>query len=467
LGSCRVQRSMATPDAEPINRDVAATMPKKMPRKLNESLLYTQDEDKGGWGRHDTFLRQALDSTNTAKSGFQSKSTRFKTPRAGVDQIYDIDSGSGNKRSMRLTVQESPRRLGAVFNETPRFSKDHTPATSALYDIGNNPISGTMEHKTEVTPRRYFGQFHSVVERGFDPRDGISGNVPDYDHGDGPKPAMSKLLKESPRKYCMMNSKEARGMDVDELVQPTQEYDTDTGAGLSIARRVELSGLEYSNMRSQVPRFDSSIEENPQDYRGQDSKTINKESKITPRRYHNIVTKTPRWDTSDDNQGGQDFYKVEVAHKKSISTGLATHPVRYGSSIGSQTARFPSEETGYGTMPGGDPDGMSYNTDTGLKMSFKKTVQASPRKYSQFRSKVPRFNADYMAKKKGKKLDMDAVYEAELKRVTGVREPAEYYIPNYGAHRGVSEMVKTSTRRYASSFQSKTPRFKGESTRMD
>jgi len=72
-----------------------------------------------------------------------------------------------------------------------------------------------------------------------------------------------------------------------------------------------------------------------------------------------------------------------------------------------------------------------------------------------------------MGKKKGKKLDMDAVYEAELKRVTGVREPAEYYIPNFGTHRGLSENVKRSTRRYASSFQSKTPRFRGEKAREE
>merc|ERR1711959_201252 len=102
---------------------------------------------------------------------------------------------------------------------------------------------------------------------------------------------------------------------------------------------------------------------------------------------------------------------------------------------------------------------MNYNTDTGGKMSFNKQVDRSARKYSQFRSKVPRFNSDSMGKKKGKKLDMDAVYEAELKRVTGVREPAEYYIPNYGAHRGVSEVVKRSPIKYASSFQSKTARF--------
>merc|ERR1712139_625192 len=92
---------------------------------------------------------------------------------------------------------------------------------------------------------------------------------------------------------------------------------------------------------------------------------------------------------------------------------------------------------------------------------------ASPRKYSQFRSKVPRFNSDSMGKKKGKKLDMDAVYEAELKRVTGVREPAEYYVPNYGTHKGISEQVRVSQVRYASSFQSKTPRFKEDKDKQD
>jgi len=88
------------------------------------------------------------------------------------------------------------------------------------------------------------------------------------------------------------------------------------------------------------------------------------------------------------------------------------------------------------------------------------SVGKSAQKYSLFRSKVPRFNSDTAGKKKGKKLDMDAVYEAELKRVTGVREPAEYYIPNFGTHRGLAETVKRSTRRYASSFSSKTQRFK-------
>ena len=88
------------------------------------------------------------------------------------------------------------------------------------------------------------------------------------------------------------------------------------------------------------------------------------------------------------------------------------------------------------------------------------SVNNSAQKYSLFRSKVPRFNSDTTGKKKGKKLDMDAVYEAELKRVTGVREPAEYYIPNFGTHRGLAETVKRSTRKYAASFSSKTPRFK-------
>jgi len=194
------------------------------------------------------------------------------------------------------------------------------------------------------------------------------------------------------------------------------------------------------------------------DFEAQSSKTIGKTLKETQMRYANVATKTPRFAAEDDNPGGQDFYKVDTAHKKSISNGIKTHPIRYRGSLGSQTARFASEETGYGARAGGDPDGMNYNTDCGLKQTFATQVEKGARKYSLFRSKVARFDTQ-IGKKKGKKLDMDAVYEAELKRVTGVREPAEYYIPNYGAHRGVSEVVKRSHIKYASSFQSKTPRF--------
>ena len=66
-------------------------------------------------------------------------------------------------------------------------------------------------------------------------------------------------------------------------------------------------------------------------------------------------------------QGGQDFYEVDTAHKKSIGAGIDKCPVRYKGSIGSQTARFAKNETGYGATEAGDPDGMNYNTDYGDK----------------------------------------------------------------------------------------------------
>jgi len=270
---------------------------------------------------------------------------------------------------------------------------------------------------------------------------------------------MQKNVLESPRKYAIMSSTDERGPEVERQIEPVYDYDTDTGRGMSLARSVEISTQEYSNMRSKVPRFTDACGEFDNDFEAQDARTFTKESEQTPRLYHNMQTTTPRFKLPPQNPGGQDFYKVDTAHKKSIGHGINKHPVKYKSSLGSQTARFSKEETGYGAKPGGDPDGMNYNTDTGLKTTFKTQVMASPRKYSQFRSKVPRFNSDSMGKKKGKKLDMDAVYEAELKRVTGVREPAEYYIPNYGSHRGVSENVKRSKMKYAASFGSRVHRF--------
>jgi len=440
-----------------------AEVKKRTTKRLDESSLYTQEEDKGGWGRHDSFLRQALDAPNTTKCAWNSRSKRFEKSQGGVDKIYDTDTGSGHKRSLRLSVRESPVKYGAVFNDTARWGKDNSQSTSALYNVGGNPNTGSIESKLKNTPRRY-AQMRTVVERGFDPREGPGdANIPDYDHGDGPKPNFATIAKDSPRNYCMMTSKEQRGPDVDGAVDPVDEYDTNIGRNITIARNIETTSMEYSNMRSKVPRFEASSEEYTQDYRGQGNKTIGKDLHHTPRRYHNVGTKTPRFNKDGGySAGGQDFYEVESGAKKSIGKRIGTHPMRYGSSIGSQTARFPTEDTGYGAIEGGDADGMSYNTDTGNKLSFERSVERSARKYSQFRSKVPRFNSDSLAKKKGKKLDMDAVYEAELKRVTGVREPAEYYIPNYGAHRGVSEAVKRSTRRYASSFGSKTPRFPGE-----
>jgi len=286
-----------------------------------------------------------------------------------------------------------------------------------------------------------------------------SSKMPDYDFGDGPKPSMAQELEQTPRNYCMLRSKEKRGPHIRKEMEPTEEYDAEVGDKVTLARGIELSAVEYSNMRSKVDRFVDDAPEHDCDFSAQRSKTIGKTSATTAQKYSNLKTKTPRFKKEIYTQGGQDFYQVDTAHKKSLSNGIKAHPIRYKGSLGSQTARFPSEVTGYGAKPEGDPDGMNYNTDLHGKMTFATSVEKGARKYSQLRSKVPRFSSEHSGKKKGKKLDMDAVYEAELKRVTGVREPADYYIPNYGAHRGVGEQVKRSHIKYAASFQSKTPLF--------
>jgi len=430
----------------------------------NEAALYTHVEDKGGWGIKNSFLREAIDSTNQSKHAWKSKTPRFETEMPLVDKMYDIDTGSGHQRTVGLSVKESQRRYGAVFNDTKRWEKDHEPATSAIYTCDKNSVHPTVSHSIERTPRKYFGQFHSVVERGYDPRDGDNGQIPDYDHGDGPRNSFQKNILTSPRKYAIMSSQEERGPEVERQVEPVYDYDTDVGRAQTLARGVELSAVEYANMRSKVPRFEASQADFDNDFEAQDYKTLNQSHKETPRVYNTVSTKTPRFKlpNRDGLPGGQDFYQVDTAHKKSLGTNIKTHPIKYRSTLGSKTARFSEEETGYGAKEGGDPDGMNYNTDTAGKTTLRTQIMCSPRKYSQFRSKVPRFNSDSTNKKKGKKLDMDAVYEAELKRVTGVREAAEYYIPNYGSHRGVYESVKRSKVKYASSFGSRVDRWAEE-----
>ena len=121
-----------------------------------------------------------------------------------------------------------------------------------------------------------------------------------------------------------------------------EPYDTDVVKNISIARSIELTGIEYANMRSKVERFRPPDPENDKGFGAQDLKTIGKDLQETPRRYHGVGTKTPRFKNPADNQGGQDFYHIDTAHKKSISKGIDVHPVRYKGAIGSDTVRLDS-----------------------------------------------------------------------------------------------------------------------------
>ena len=135
----------------------------------------------------------------------------------------------------------------------------------------------------------------------------MNSGVPDYDFGDGPKESFAGKLQTTPRTYCMMRSTGARDAPLcrdgtDKAVDPVEPYDIDVGRNISIARNIELTGIEYAQMRSKVQRFEAPDPLNDQDFGGQNLKTIGKELKETPRRYHNVGTKTARFPNPADNQ---------------------------------------------------------------------------------------------------------------------------------------------------------------------
>lgn len=448
-----------TPPAQPAKtRPVSGRNKFRIQRPEGESKLYTHEEDVGGFGSKDSLVRQCLDATNPTKTSWESKSARFHTERPLVDKFYDDDPGVGARRcSMERLVEGSPRKYASDFTATSRWAKPPTKYGSGRhYDTSKVPRSskGDMETEGAHTARNYRTAFDSqkALSGPADFQHDFHAEHPEYDFGDGPKPNMNQLMEKSSNKVSTIRSPRVNKQTApDQRAQLQPEY----GATKPLVKQVSDSANKVSSMRSILPRFDKSETENSHlDWRAQAKHTVSDGLPGDPVKYAIISTKTPRFTLANPGLG-RDFYDwhEKKGAKQNLSAAVKNSAIDYSGTIGSHTPRFKHEPT--------DSGDNCYDTDHLHKSSLVKGIQQSAIKYSVIKSRVPRFDSP-SSKGKLKKLDLDAIYEAELRRVTGQREPAEYYIPDYGSTRGVAQAVSHSKLTYKSCFGSKVRRFEYE-----
>jgi len=453
--------AIPTPPVQPIKpRPPSGRNKFRIARPEGEHKLYTHEEDVGGYGRKNSLLRNVLDASNPTKTSWESRSARFHDPKPLTDKFYEDDGGLGlRKCSIKRLLQDSPRKYAADFTDTSRWAKPPTVYGSGkLYDTtkvaGSN--KGDMETECAHTARNYRTSFESqkgaATSRDYD--FDYHASHPEYDFGDGPKQTMNSLMLKSGNKVSTMNAPRSYR---DTVPNDQPVLVPEFGAHKPMVKQVLEGSNQVSSMRSALPRFSSAVNENSHlDWRAQDKGTVADELEGGPVKYAVVSTKTPRF-TPREGQLGRDFYDWTERRgpKQNLSFAIEASDVNYNGTIGSKTPRFKKEK--------GDSAGDScYDTNHLHKSSLVKGVKESAIKYSVIKSRVPRFDPGDSAKSKLKKLDLDAIYEAELRRVTGQREPAEYYIPDYGTSRGVAQSVSHSKLTYKSCFGSKVPRFEHE-----
>eukprot|EP00656_Telonema_subtile_P035186 TRINITY_DN3917_c0_g1_i1.p1 TRINITY_DN3917_c0_g1~~TRINITY_DN3917_c0_g1_i1.p1 ORF type:complete len:261 (+),score=39.26 TRINITY_DN3917_c0_g1_i1:759-1541(+) len=256
----------------------------------------------------------------------------------------------------------------------------------------------------------------------------------------------------------MSSMSSPRNRHLKQVVDDRAPIDADYGSYKTLARCMEDSANNVSTLSSSMPRFKEYCDRSGLDWRAQDRSCIRKDLQTTPRKYAVVATSTPRFKAAGTAQLGRDFYNPDSGSKETLATSLAASKVKYGGTAASTTPRFKT--------PRSEGNDTTYDTDKLFKASLATQIKNSSIKYNAFRSKVPRFEQGSQ-KSKLKKLDLDAIYEAELKRVTGQREPAEYYVPDYGSTRGVGQSVKHSKNTYKSCFGSKVHRFAYERDEED
>uniref|UniRef100_A0A7S0EVS7 Uncharacterized protein n=1 Tax=Hanusia phi TaxID=3032 RepID=A0A7S0EVS7_9CRYP len=353
-------------------------------------------------------------------STFRKPSTKSSTVMPLNDLVYDIDHL--NKSTIAKRVHDDHRNYSFNFTE-PRFSAKINSLPEATYDI-NTLDKMDLVKAVQASPQKY------SIMKSKTPRAEVETEV----HGDYESKLhdLSYRLQKSPRRYAIMNSSSPRIHEthhavpdaiykLDALTKITiatsaQEkpgcksvflatgrkeskisygasekfYDVDCGNKKSIWKSTQSSGNPFFAIAKPF-KFDTMKDENtPRSHYDLENcpikPTVSCSIMMSPRRYSNLNSSTPRFSAAKPQPNIQAFYNLENCPRGegSIAKRVQESPRRY---FGAQSMQSRSLEKNDGAL-------AEYQPEYGKYKSLSKSIQDSPATISSMRSSIPRFKVE-------------------------------------------------------------------------